>query len=39
MEETVEVVQIDTGEVDAIRTRFPLRAHRRDDLYETRWKG
>ena len=39
MEEAVQVVRIDLAEVDAIRARFPLRTHRRDDLYETRWKG
>jgi len=38
-EEAVEVVYIDLAEIDAIRARFPLRAHRRNDLYETRWKG
>lgn len=38
-DENVAVVQIDPAEIDAIRSRFPLRAHRRDDLYETLWKG
>ncbi len=39
MDETVQVVQIDLAEIDAIRAQFPLRSHRRNDLYETRWKG
>lgn len=38
-DETVEVTRIDLDEVEGIRARFPLRAHRRDDLYATSWKG
>jgi omega-amidase len=37
--EGVALVSIDLDEVRAIRDRFPLAAHRRQDLYETRWRG
>ena len=38
-DETVEIVRLDLAVAASIRERFPLRAHRRDDLYETIWKG
>jgi predicted amidohydrolase len=37
--EAVEVVSIDLGEIDGIREKFPLLAHRRKDLYATSWLG
>jgi predicted amidohydrolase len=38
-DETVALVQADTAEIDRIRAQFPLRAHHRNDLYATLWKG
>jgi len=38
-DEAVEIVEADLGEIDRIRAQFPLREHRRTDLYETLWKG
>ncbi|HOJ13336.1 MAG TPA: nitrilase-related carbon-nitrogen hydrolase [Deltaproteobacteria bacterium] len=38
-DEEVIVTEIDMTYTDEIRSRFPLLAHRRADLYETRWKG
>ncbi len=37
--ETVKVVRLDMADIERIRTQFPLRAHRRLDLYQTNWKG
>jgi omega-amidase len=38
-DETVQVVNLDLEQIEKIRTQFPLHAHRRDDLYQTVWKG
>jgi omega-amidase len=38
-DETVQVVKVDLTEIDKIRAQFPLCAHRRQDLYQTVWKG
>ncbi len=38
-DEDARVVDLDMTLVDDIRSRFPLLAHRRTDIYETRWKG
>jgi omega-amidase len=37
-DEGVEVVSVDLDQVQAIRDRFPLIAHRRTDLYATSWR-
>jgi predicted amidohydrolase len=39
IDETVQVVKLDLTEIAKIRAQFPLRAHRRHDLYQTVWKG
>jgi len=38
-DETVQVVKLDLKEIHKIRAQFPLCAHRRQDLYQTVWKG
>ena len=39
IDETVQVVKLDLTEIHKIRAQFPLCAHRRQDLYQTVWKG
>lgn len=38
-DEAVKIVHIDLDEIQAIRAKFPLLAHRRKDLYSTTWQG
>jgi len=38
-DETAEVVHIDLDEIEDIRGKFPILAHRRRDLYTTSWLG
>lgn len=38
-DEALGVVDLDMTRIDAIRERFPLKTHLREDLYTTDWRG